>query len=335
MFTLPRSSTTNQTLIEAIQAAIHQEMERDPSIVILGEDVGQKGGVFGATRELYKEFGGERVLDAPLAESAIVGSAIGMALNGLRPIAEIQFADFIWPAANQIISEAARFRYRSNNTFHVPMVIRTAYGAGIHGGLYHSQSIEAFFAHVPGLVVVAPSSPYDAKGLLISAIRSDDPVLFLEHKKTYRLQRENVPDEPYIVPIGQAKVVRSGRDLSVFAYGLALIYATQAAETLAAEGIDVEVVDLRTLRPLDTATVLASTRKTGKALVVHEDNLFCGYGAEIAALIAQGAFEYLDAPVMRYGGPEVPAAPFAKPLEDWWMPSPTKIADAMRELAHY
>ena len=325
-----------KTLIEAVQEAIRQEMERDSRVMVLGEDVGRKGGVFGATRGLYDKFGGERVLDTPLAESVIVGSAIGMALNGLRPIAEVQFADFIWPAANQIISEAARFRYRSNNAFSVPMVIRAPYGAGIHGGLYHSQSVEAFFAHVPGLVVITPSSPYDTKGLLISAIRSEDPVLFLEHKKTYRMLREEVPEAPYTVPIGKAKVVREGRDLSVFSYGLSLLYAREAAETLAQEeGIDAEVVDLRTLRPLDTETVLQSVRKTGKALILHEDNQFGGFGGEVAALIAQGAFEYLDAPVMRQGGPEVPAAPYAKPLEEWWMPSPAKIAAAMRELAEY
>lgn len=324
-----------RTIIEAVQEAIHQEMERDPRVMILGEDVGKKGGVFGASRGLYDKFGPDRVLDTPLAESVIVGSAIGMALNGMRPIAEIQFADFIWPAANQIISEAARFRYRSNNAFSVPMVIRAPYGAGIHGGLYHSQSIEAFFAHVPGLIVIAPSTPHDAKGLLISAIRSEDPVLFLEHKKTYRLMREEVPEPPYTTPLGQAKVVRAGRDLSVFGYGLTLIYAREAAETLAEEGIDVEVVDLRTLRPLDTSSIIASVKKTGKALVVYEDNQFCGFGAEVAATIAQGAFEYLDAPVQRLAGPEVPAAPFAKPLEEWWMPSATKIETAMRELAAY
>ncbi len=324
-----------KTIIEAVQEAIRQEMERDPRVMVMGEDVGRKGGVFGATKGLFDKFGGERVLDTPLAESVIVGSAIGMALNGLRPIAEVQFADFIWPAANQIISEAARFRYRSNNAFSVPMVIRAPYGAGIHGGLYHSQSIEGFFAHVPGLVVVAPSSPYDAKGLLCAAIRADDPVLFLEHKKTYRLMREEVPEAPYTVPLGKAKVVRQGRDLSVFSYGLALVYAQEAANSLADEGIDAEVVDLRTLRPLDTETVLASVRKTGKALIAYEDNQFCGYGAEVAALIAQGAFEYLDAPVMRLGGPEVPAAPFAKPLEEWFMPSPDKTAAAIRELASY
>ncbi|MCW5853224.1 MAG: alpha-ketoacid dehydrogenase subunit beta [Anaerolineae bacterium] len=324
-----------KTMIEAVQEAIRQEMERDSRVMVLGEDVGRKGGVFGATRGLFEKFGGERVLDTPLAESAIVGSAIGMALNGLRPVAEIQFADFIWPAANQIISEAARIRYRSNNTFSVPMVIRAPYGAGIHGGLYHSQSIEAFFAHVPGLVVITPSSPYDTKGLLMAAIRSDDPVLFLEHKKTYRMLREEVPEAPYTVPIGTAKIVREGRDLSVFSYGLSLLYAREAADTLAQEGIDTEVVDLRTLRPLDTATILQSVRKTGKALILHEDTQFGGFGAEVAAVIAQGAFEYLDAPVMRQGGPEAPAAPFSKPLEEWWMPSPAKIADAMRELAEY
>lgn len=324
-----------KTIIESVQETMRQEMERDSRVLVLGEDVGKKGGVFGATRGLYDKFGADRVIDTPLAESAIVGTAIGMALNGLRPIAEIQFADFIWPAANQIISEAARMHYRSNGTFCAPMVIRAPYGAGIHGGLYHSQSIEAFFAHVPGLVVITPSSPYDTKGLLAAAIRSDDPVLFLEHKKTYRLMREDVPEGAYTIPIGKAKVARPGRDLSVFGYGLALVYAAQAAEQLAEAGIDAEVVDLRTLRPLDKPTILESVRKTGKALIVYEDNQFGGFGAEVAAVLAQDAFQYLDAPVMRLGGPEVPASPFAKPLEEWFMPSVDKISAAIRNLADY
>lgn len=324
-----------KTIIESVQETIRQEMERDSRVLVLGEDVGRKGGVFGATRGLYDKFGDERVIDTPLAESAIVGTAIGMALNGLRPIAEIQFADFIWPAANQIISEAARMHYRSNGTFCVPMVIRAPYGAGIHGGLYHSQSIEGFFAHVPGLVVITPSSPYDTKGLLAAAIRTDDPVLFLEHKKTYRLMREDVPEGTYTIPIGKAKVVRPGRDLTVIGYGLAVVYAAQAAESLAGDGIDAEVIDLRTLRPLDKSTILESVRKTGKALIVYEDNQFCGFGAEVAAVIAQEAFQYLDAPVRRLGGPEIPASPFAKPLEEWFMPSAEKIAAAIRDLDEY
>jgi 2-oxoisovalerate dehydrogenase E1 component beta subunit len=324
-----------KTLIEAVNDALREEMRRDQRIIVMGEDVGVKGGVFKATAGLYQEFGEDRVIDTPLAESSIVGVAIGAAINGLRPVAEIQFADFIHPAMNQIINEAAKLRYRSNDAFGCPLVIRAPYGGGIHGALYHSQSVEAFFAHVPGLKVIIPSTPYDTKGLLKAAIRDEDPVLFFEHKKTYRLTRQEIPDDDYTIPIGKAQVRRPGRDLSVFSYGLALHYSLEAAETLAKDGIDVEVVDLRTLRPLDEETVLESARKTGKCLVVYEDNQFCGYGAEVAALIAEQAFEYLDGPVMRLAGPEVPAVPFAPPLEEWFMPSPEKIANAVRKLAAY
>ncbi len=324
-----------KTIIEAVQDALREEMERDSRVIVLGEDVGLKGGVFKATAGLYEKFGEMRVIDSPLAESSIVGVAIGLALNGMRPVAEIQFADFIHPAFNQIVNEAARFRYRSNGAYGVPMVIRAPYGGGIHGGLYHSQCVEAFFAHVPGLKVVAPSTPYDTKGLLKAAIRDEDPVLFFEHKKTYRLIRGEVPDGDYTVPIGKARVVREGKHLTVISYGLSVYYALEAAETVADEGIDVEVIDLRTLRPLDKDTVLESVKKTSKVLIAYEDNKFCGYGAEIAAIIAEEAFEHLDAPIMRLAGPEVPAVPFATPLEEWFMPSPEKTANAVRELAAY
>ena len=322
-------------MIEAVRAAIGEEMDRDERVLVMGEDVGRKGGVFGATDGLYARFGEARVLDTPLAESGIVGIAIGAALNGLIPIAEIQFADFIHPAFDQIVSEAARTRYRSNGDWSVPLVIRAPWGGGVHGGLYHSQSIEAFYAHVPGLKVVVPSLPADAHGLLKSAIRDPDPVLFLEHKKLYRLVTEEVPDGDHLVPIGPASVRREGTTMSCFAWGLMTHYCLEAARQLEAEGVSVEVVDLRTLAPLDRDTILASVRKTGKAMVVHEDNLTGGFGGEIAAIIAQHAFDSLDGPVIRVAAPDIPAMPFNTPQEEFFMPSPEKIAKAMRELAAY
>jgi len=321
--------------IDAINQAHLEEMARDDRVLVLGEDVGRKGGVFGATMGLIEKFGEERVIDTPLAESSIAGVAIGMACNGLLPIAEFQFADFIHPAFNQIVSEAARMRYRSNNAFGCPVVLRAPYG-GSHGtALYHSQSIEAFYAHVPGLKVVAPSTPYDAKGMLKAAIRDPDPVLFLEHKRMYRIVRGDVPDGDYAVPIGPAAVRREGKDLSVFAYGWMLHESLAAAEVARAEGIDAEVVDVRTLAPLDTDTILRSVAKTNRALIVYEDNRFLGYGAEIAALIAEKAFFDLDAPVLRLAGPDVPGVPFAQPLEEWFYVTKDKIAAAMRTLAAY
>ncbi|HEX5450820.1 MAG TPA: alpha-ketoacid dehydrogenase subunit beta, partial [Candidatus Limnocylindrales bacterium] len=287
------------------------------------------------TDGLFDEFGEERVIDTPLTESQIVGTSIGAAIGGLRPIAEIQFADFIFPAMNQLLSEAARMRYRSNNGFGVPMTVRAPYGGGVHGALYHSQSVESFFTHVPGLKVVVPSTPYDARGLLRSAIRDDDPVLFFEHKKLYRSVRGEVPDEDYTVPLGQARISRPGDHVTVVAYGLMAHYALEAAELVEADGISVEVIDLRTLRPLDRETLLGSVRKTGKCLVVYEDNRFGGYGAEVAAVVAEEAFEYLDGPVVRVAGPDVPGVPYAHALEDWFMIDPDRIATAVRRLAAY
>jgi 2-oxoisovalerate dehydrogenase E1 component beta subunit len=284
---------------------------------------------------LFDKFGPERVIDSPLAELSIVGVGIGSALYGMRPICEIQFADFIYPAFNQIVSEAAKMCYRSNGEWTVPMVIRAPYGGGIGGGLYHSQSIEAFFTHVPGLKVVIPSNPYDAKGLLKSAIRDPNPVLFLEPKKGYRLIRGEVPEGEFTVPIGPARISRQGQDITIFAYGMMLYYALQAAENLAIEGIDSEIVDLCTLSPVDKETILNSVRKTGKALIVHEDNLTGGYGAEIAAIIASEAFNDLDAPVQRLCGPDVPAVPFSHPMQDWFMPNPDKIVESARKLCHF
>jgi len=321
--------------IDAINQAHHEEFARDERVVVMGEDVGRKGGVFGATMGLFDRFGEDRVIDTPLAESSIAGIAIGMAANGLLPIAEFQFADFIHPAFNQIVSEAARMRYRSNNAFGCPVVFRTPYG-GSHGtALYHSQSIETYYAHVPGLKVVTPSTPYDAKGLLKAAIRDPDPVMYLEHKRMYRLIKGEVPDGDYVVPIGPAVVRREGRDLSIFAYGWMLHESLQAAEMVAKEGIKAEVVDLRTLAPLDKDTILKSVAKTNRALIVYEDNRFVGYGAEVAATIAEEAFSDLDAPVMRLAGPDVPGIPFSKPLEEWFYITKDKIAESIRKLAAY
>jgi len=323
------------TLIEGVRQALDEEMARDERVWVLGEDVGKKGGVFLATEGLYAKYGEARVLDTPLAESCIVGVAIGSAINGLVPVAEIQFADFIHPAFDQIVSEAARMRYRSNGDFTCPIVIRAPWGGGVHGGLYHSQSVEAFYAHVPGLKVVMPGTPEDAKGLLKSAIRDPDPVMFFEHKKTYRLIKGEIPDGEYTTPIGPAAIRREGSKVSCFAWGLMMHYCLEAAETVAGEGVDVEVVDLRTLRPLDSETIVRSVQKTGKAMVVHEDNLTGGFGAEVSAVIAEHAFEYLDGPVVRVCAPDVPAMPFNKPQEDAFMPNPGKIAEAMRKLAAY
>ena len=324
-----------RTLVESIRETLADEMRRDETMIILGEDVGPKGGVFLATDGLWAEFGADRVMDTPLSESLIVGASIGAAVNGLRPVPEIQFADFIFPAFNQIVSEAARLRYRSNGAFGCPITIRTPYGGGVHGALYHSQSVEAFFAHVPGLKIVVPSTPYDARGLLRSSIRDPDPVIFLEHKKLYRSVRGEVPDTDYVVPLGRAQVTRPGNHVTVIAYGLMAHYSLEAAELVAAEGISVEVIDLRTLRPLDAETVVGSVRKTGKCVIVYEDNRFGGYGAEVAAVLAEDAFEYLDGPILRVTGPDVPGVPYSHTLEDWFMVDPDKIADAIRRLAAY
>lgn len=324
------------TLIEGIRQAMDEELARDERVFIVGEDVGPRGGVFRATLDLFDKYGPDRVIDSPLAELSIVGIGVGAALYGARPICEIQFADFIHPAFNQIVNEAAKMCYRSNGEWTVPMVIRAPYGGGIGGGLYHSQSVEAFFTHVPGLKVVIPSTPYDAKGLLKSAVRDPNPVMFFEPKKGYRLIRGEVPeDEEILVPIGKSNITRVGSDLSVFAYGMMHYYCLQAAEQAASEGIDVEVVDIRTLLPIDMDTILGSIDKTGKALIVYEDNLTGGYGAEIAARLADQAFTMLDAPVKRLAGPDIPAMPYSHPLQDWFMPNPEKIGAAIRDLASY
>jgi 2-oxoisovalerate dehydrogenase E1 component beta subunit len=324
------------SLIEALRAGLDEAMAADERVFVFGEDVGKRGGVFRVTEGLQDKYGPWRVIDSPLAEGIIVGACVGAAVNGMRPIAEIQFADFIWPAMNQIVSEAARMNYRSNGEWNVPLVIRAPYGGGIHGAMYHSQSVEAFFAHVPGLKVVVPATPYDVKGMIKSAIADPDPVMFFEHKKTYRLIKSEVPDGDYSVPIGKADVKRSGDDLTIITYGLMLHYALEAAEQVAREdGLETEVLDLRTVRPLDVEAILSSARKSGKVLIVHEDNITGGIGGEVAALIAEHAFEYLDGPIMRLAAPDVPAMPFAASLEEAFMPSPARIVEKLRALAAY
>jgi len=322
-------------LIEAVREGLREEMESDSSVFLIGQDIGVNGGVFRVTEGLQGEFGADRVMDSPLAESGLVGVAIGAALNGMRPVVEIQFADFIFPAFNQLVSEAARMYYRTNGEYSVPMVIRAPYGGGVRGGLYHSQSVEAFFAHVPGLTVVVSSNPHDAKGLLKAAIRDDNPVLFFEHKLSYNTVSGEVPPGDYSVSIGEGVVRREGTQLSLISYGLSVHHCLEAAETLSSEGISCEVVDLRTVRPLDSATVLESVQKTGRACIVHEDNLTGGVGAEVAAIIAKDAFEYLDAPVQRVAAPDVPSFPYSPTLEDALLPGPADIVRTARELAAY
>ncbi|EIA7733644.1 alpha-ketoacid dehydrogenase subunit beta [Listeria monocytogenes] len=321
--------------IDAITMALKEEMERDDKVFILGEDVGKKGGVFKATAGLYDEFGEDRVLDTPLAESAIAGVGIGAAMYGYRPVAEMQFADFIMPAVNQIISEASRIRYRSNNDWSCPIVIRAPFGGGVHGALYHSQSVEKVFFGQPGLKIVVPSSPYDAKGLLKAAIRDNDPVLFFEHKRAYRLLKGEVPETDYIVPIGEANVVREGDDITVITYGLAVQFAQQAAERLAAEGVEAHILDLRTIYPLDQEAIIKATKKTGKVLLVTEDNKQGSIISEVAAIISEHCLFDLDAPIARLAGPDTPAMPFAPTMEKHFMINPDKVADAMKELAEF
>lgn len=325
-----------KTLLEAIRDALAEEMRRDERVFVLGEDVGRRGGVFRVTQGLIDEFGPARVLDTPLAESLIVGAAIGAAAYGLRPVAEIQFADFIHPAMDQIINEAAKIRYRSNGAWGCPIVVRAPYGGGVHGALYHSQSVEALFYHVPGLKIVAPATPYDAKGLLKAAIRDPDPVLFFEHKKAYRSVRGEVPDEDYVLPIGKADVKRPGEHVTVITYGYNVHLCLEAADRLAREeGIEAEVIDLRTLLPLDKETILASARKTGRVMISHEDTKTGGIGAELAAIIAEEALFYLDAPIMRVAPPDVHPMPFNAKLEAVFMPTVEQQYAAMRDLARF
>ncbi|KGX90457.1 MULTISPECIES: alpha-ketoacid dehydrogenase subunit beta [Pontibacillus] len=321
--------------IQAVTKALQEEMQRDENVFVLGEDVGKRGGVFRATDGLYDEFGEERVIDTPLAESAIAGVGIGAAMYGKRPVAEMQFADFIMPAVNQIISEAAKMRYRSNNDWSAPMTIRAPYGGGVHGALYHSQSVESVFANQPGLKIVMPSTPYDVKGLLKAAIRDDDPVLFFEHKRAYRLIKGEVPEDDYTLPIGKADVKREGSDVTVITYGLCVNFALQAAEKLAEEGIDAHILDLRTVYPLDQEAIIEAAKKTGKVLLVTEDNKEGSIIGQVSAIIAENCLFDLDAPVQRLAGPDVPSMPYAPTMEKYFMMNPDKVEQAMRDLAEF
>ena len=321
--------------VEAVRETLYEAMKTDERAVILGEDVGNRGNVFLITKDFIKEFGPQRVIDTPIAEASIIGIAVGMAMEGLRPIAEIQFADFIYPAFNQIVGEAAKTRYRSNGEYTCPLVIRTPYGGGVRGALSHSVSIEALFYHVPGLKIVAPSFPADVKGLLNAAIDDPDPVLFLEHKKTYRLIKGEVPAGHYTIPIGKADVKKAGNQLTVVSYGLYVHWAIEAANALESEGMSVEVIDLRSIRPMDKQAILESVRKTRKLLIVHEDNKFGGIGAEISAMVAEEALFDLDAPIRRHAAPDVPAMGYALPLEEEYMSSPNEMAEVMREMVRF
>ncbi|MEC8891084.1 MAG: alpha-ketoacid dehydrogenase subunit beta [Chloroflexota bacterium] len=326
---------TIKTVLEAVRDAMREELRRDSRVFIMGEDIGARGGVFLATEGFLDEFGEARVIDTPLAESSIAGIALGSAMHGMRPIAEIEFGDFIWPTINQVVGEAAKVRYGTEGKLHAPMVLRAPHGGGVRGALYHSQSVEALFAHTPGLKVITPSTPYDAKGLLKSAIRDDDPVVFLEHKRTYRLVRGEVPDEEYTLPIGRADIKREGNDISVITYGLMVHHCLEAAQAVAGQGIEVEVLDLRTVRPIDNKAIVQTAMKTGKVLIVHEDSKALGVGAEVSAIVSEHAFEYLDGPVARLAGPEVPAMPFSPLMEAMYMIDSDKIAKAIRKLAEY
>ncbi|RJE89963.1 alpha-ketoacid dehydrogenase subunit beta [Paenibacillus sp. 1011MAR3C5] len=321
--------------IDAIRLAMKEEMERDEDVFVLGEDVGVKGGVFTTTKGLHEQFGELRAMDTPLAESAIAGVAIGAAMYGMKPIAEMQYSDFMFPATNQIISEAAKIRYRSNNDWTCPIVIRAPIGGGVFGGLYHSQCPESVFFGTPGLKIVAPYRPYDAKGLLKAAVRDEDPVIYFENKKCYKLVNGEVPEEDYIVPIGKANVLREGDDITVIGYSMPLRFVEQAAEELQQEGISAHILDLRTLQPLDKEAILEAVRKTGKVLIIHEDNKTGGVGAEVSAIIAEELLYELDAPIMRLCGPDVPAMPINPPGEKFFLLNKDKVKEAMKNLALY
>jgi pyruvate dehydrogenase E1 component beta subunit len=321
------------TMVQAINRALAGEMERDDRIVVFGEDVGRDGGVFRATEGLFDKFGPERVMDTPLAESAAIGAAIGMAALGLRPVPEIQFMGFIYPAFNQIISHVARMRNRTRGRFTAPLTIRTPYGAGVRALEHHSESTEALFCHIPGLTVVVPSNPYDAKGLLAASIRSDDPVLFLEPTRLYRSEKQDVPEAPYEVPLRQAAVIREGSDLTIIAWGAMTPVAREAASSAESSGVGVEIIDLRTLSPMDRETILSSVRKTGRALVLHEAPKTCGLGAEIAAVIAESALLSLKAPVVRVTAPDI-TVPLPK-SEDLYYPNAERVLRAVRKLMEY
>ena len=315
-------------MVQAINLALKEEMQRDNSVVMLGEDVGRDGGVFRTTEGLYNEFGAERVIDTPLSESGIIGAAVGMAVYGLKPVAEIQFMGFIYAAIDQIFSHAARIRYRSRGRYTCPVVIRTPFGAGVKALELHSESTEAFFCHMPGIKVVIPSTPYHAKGLLSSSIRDPDPVIFLEAMRLYRLFKEDVPEGDYTIPLGKARIVQDGKDVTVISWGSMLQRTLQAVE-----GYDAEVIDLMTLQPFDEETVLNSVKKTGRVVIVHEAPKTCGFGAELSATIAEEAILYLKAPILRVTGYDV-IVPLPK-LEDYYLPSVERIRKALDETLKY
>ena len=326
------ATVTSMNMVQAINDALRLEMRRDPRVVILGEDVGKVGGVFRVTQGLWDEFGDDRVVDTPLSEGGIIGTAIGMALYGMVPVPEIQFADFIYPAYDQIVSELAKMRWRSGGEYTAKMVIRTPVGGGIRGGLYHSQSPEALFIHIAGLKVVCPSNPYDAKGLLLASIRDPDPVLFFEPKRVYRAAKGDVPEGDYTVPLGKAAIVREGKHVTVLAWGAMLYEAVAAADEAHKQGIEVEIVDLRTLWPVDIETIVASVKKTGRVLVVHEAPKTCGFGAELVALVNEKAFDHLEAPPARVCGFDTP---FPYTLEMDYLPLAHRILPAIVETAKY
>jgi len=319
-------------MVEAIRLAMKEEMERDESVVIIGEDVGEYGGAFKATDGLHKQFGDLRVVDMPISESAIVGVALGMGIMGFRPIAEIQFADFITCGFDQIVNQTATLRYRTAGEMNAPLVIRTPSAAGVHGGLYHSQSPEAWFAHTPGLKVVVPSSAYDAKGLLKAAIRDDDPVVYFEPKYLYRRAKEELPEDDYIVPIGEANVLQEGDDVTIVTYGSMVLHSRSAIEKM--DDLSVELIDLRTIMPLDKETIYRSVKKTNRIVLVYEDHKTLGIGAEIAALLSEELFEYLDAPIQRVAAPDTPI-PYSPPLEKFYLPDEDAIIDAVNRVIEY
>ncbi|WP_424002158.1 alpha-ketoacid dehydrogenase subunit beta [Haloarcula salina] len=327
------TSTQSLTLVQAVRDGLYGEMERDEDVIVMGEDVGKNGGVFRATQGLHEEFGDDRVVDTPLAESGIVGTAIGMAAYGLRPVPEIQFSGFMYPAFDQLVSHAARLRTRSRGRYHCPLTLRAPYGGGIRAPEHHSESKEAFYVHEPGLKVVVPSTPRDTKGLLTAAIRDPDPVVFLEPKLIYRSFREDVPDESYTVELGEAKTRREGSDVSVFTWGAMTRPTLEAAEELAEEGIDAEVVDLRTLSPMDTDAIVESFKKTGRAAVVHEAPKTGGLAGEIIATIQEEVLLYQEAPITRVTGFDVPYPLYA--LEDYYLPEPARIKDGIREAVEF
>ncbi|HTC93627.1 MAG TPA: alpha-ketoacid dehydrogenase subunit beta [Terriglobales bacterium] len=323
------------TYIDAINSALGEEMRRDERVYIIGEDVGAMGGAFKATKGLLEEFGPQRVIDSPLAEGIIVSSSIGAAMVGMRPVPEIQFSDFITPAMDALTQQAAKLRYRSAGTQTCPLTLRVCYGGGVGGGLYHSQTNTTWFIHEPGLIVLAPSTPYDAKGLLKAAIRDDNPVVYFEHKKLYRSIKEEIPDDDYVVPIGKAVTRREGTDITAVSYGYTLQLTLQAAEKMQEKGVSVEVIDLRTLSPIDKDSFLESVAKTSRLVVIQEDHRTLGIGSEISAIVAEEAFDCLDAPIVRVTAPDVPAIPFSAPLEKFYMPSVEKIVTALERTVEY